>query len=298
MESLDVKLSRLPRLGVGISAEPGSALCGIDALVMRAEHPGLIHFLEYGADVARGLDAHARAWAAAGLPATYHFLDVNLEERADIDRAWLDGTAALARSLGAAWLCGDAGRWHFGPRDRGQQILLPPILTDESARELGDSVAYVQAETGLSVLPENPPSHFFIGDLHILDYFARVSERAASGLLLDCAHLAIFQRLRGHSPLAALDGFPLDRVVEMHVAGGVAMNVNGLALVDDNHAPEPLPDTLAILDYVLPRAKNLKAIVYECEKNPLAEVLPLFEHLNRRFPFSSAASTPASPPRA
>src|SRR6185295_13443415 len=85
VEPLDVRLSRLPRLGVGISAEPASARKGIDALLFRAEHPGLVHFLEYGADVARGLDDHARAWASARLPATYHFLDVNLEERADVD---------------------------------------------------------------------------------------------------------------------------------------------------------------------------------------------------------------------
>ena len=291
MESLDIKLSRLPRLGVGISAEPGSATAGIDALALHTRHPGLIHFLEYGADVARGLDHQARAWAAAGLPATYHFLDVNLEERADIDDAWLTSTKALASQLGAAWLCGDAGRWHFGPRDRGQQILLPPILTRDSAFELADSVSRVESQTGLAVLPENPPSHFFVGDLHILDYFAAVSARAGCGLLLDCAHLAIFQRLRNHSPLTALDGFPLDRVVEVHVAGGTPIDVDGLPLIDDDHAPTPLPDTLAIFDYLLSRAKNLKAIVYECEKNPVADVLPFFAHLNQRFPAAAASVT-------
>jgi uncharacterized protein (UPF0276 family) len=284
VESLDVKLSRLPRLGVGISAEPGSAQRGIDALRFRAERPGLIHFLEYGADVARGLDEHVRRWAAEGLPVTYHFLDLNLEERADVDDAWLAATAGMARELGAAWLCGDAGRWHFGPRDRGQQILLPPILTRDSALELADSIARVEEATGMACLPENPPSHFYLGDMHILDYFALASERAGCGLLLDCAHLAIFQRLRGHRPLDGLDGFPLDRVVEMHVAGAHAFEVDGLTLVEDDHSPEPLPDTLEILDHVLPHTRNLKAIVFECEKNPAADVVEGFVALNRCFP--------------
>ena len=49
-----VDLAALPRLGVGISSEPGSARAGdIDARVLDAAHPGLVHFLEYGADVAR-----------------------------------------------------------------------------------------------------------------------------------------------------------------------------------------------------------------------------------------------------
>ena len=59
-------LAQLPRLGVGISAEPGSAAAGIDALAFADDHPGLVHFLEYGSDLDRGLDDHVRRWAAAG----------------------------------------------------------------------------------------------------------------------------------------------------------------------------------------------------------------------------------------
>jgi hypothetical protein len=78
-------LAQLPRLGVGISAEPGSAVAGIDALAFAAARPGLVHFLEYGSDLERGLDDHVRRWAAAGRPTTYHFLDLNLEVPADAD---------------------------------------------------------------------------------------------------------------------------------------------------------------------------------------------------------------------
>lgn len=280
MESLD----RLPRLGVGISSEPGSARRGIDALVLEAEHPGLVHFLEYGSDLDRGTDDHVLRWAESGRPTTYHFLDVNLEEPDDADAAWLDGTAAAARAIGAAWLCGDAGLWHFGPRDRGHQLLLPPVLTRDSAFAVADSIARIQEATGFVVLPENPPGSFYVGDLHILDYFALVSERARCGLLLDCAHLAMFQRLRGLPPTTGLDGFPADRVIELHVAGGDEVSVDGYAVVDDAHGPEPLPDTWQIFERLLPRATRLRAIVYECERNAMADVVPNFERLNAAFP--------------
>jgi uncharacterized protein (UPF0276 family) len=135
----------------------------------------------------------------------------------------------------------------------------------------------------MRLLPENPPGAFYIGELHILDYFARVSDRSGCGLLLDCAHLAMFQRLRGLPPTAALDGFPLDRVVEIHVAGGAPVDVEGLPLVDDAHGPEPLPDTWQIVEAVLPRATSLRAIVYECEKNAPDAVVDNFRRLNRMF---------------
>src|SRR6185503_17459800 len=104
----------------------------------------------------------------------------------------------------------------------------------------------------------------YLGDLHILDYFALISEQAGCGLLLDCAHLAIFQHSRGLSPLTGLDGFPLDRVVEMHIAGGAMAEVDGYKYIEDTHSPEPVPAAWEILEYVVPRAPNLRAIVYEC----------------------------------
>jgi uncharacterized protein (UPF0276 family) len=274
-----MRLQALPRLGVGISSEHDAARAGIDAERLRAEEPGVIDFLEYGCDLARGLDEHVQRWAAAGGRTTYHFLDLNLEERGDADEGWLRETGELARHIGAAWLCGDGGLWHFGPRDRGHQTLMPPILTAASADEMAEAVQRVEEATGMACLPENPPAVVYLGELHILDYFARVADRAGCGLLLDCAHLAIFQRTRGLPPLAALDGFPLDRVVELHVAGGSERDTDGFAWVDDDHSPEPLEDTWRIFEHVARRAPNLRAVVYECERNPVADVLPVFARI-------------------
>jgi uncharacterized protein (UPF0276 family) len=278
------RVRELPRLGVGISAEPGSARAGIDPLAMREQTPGLVHFVEYGTDLLRGLDDSVRAWAAAGLPTTYHFLDLNLSERDDVDDVWLARTAARARAIGARWLCGDGGLWHLARRERGHEILLPPVLTKGSAIEMAEAVARVEQATGFALLPENPPAPFYAGDLHVLDYFALVAERADCGLLLDCAHLCMFQRLRGLPPLAGLDGFPLDRVVELHVAGGTPSDVDGYIVIEDSHVPEPLPETWTILEHVVPRAPNLRAIVYECEKNSVEEVAANFARLGQLFP--------------
>lgn len=283
------RVERLPRLGVGISGEFNVAAKGIDALRMAEDHPGLVHFYEYGGDLERGLDETARRWAGTGRPATYHFLDINLEEREDLDRHWLVRTGEMAREIGASWLCGDAGRWHFGLRERGHGMLMPPILCRESAVETAESIRRIEEETGFFCLPENPPAVIYLGDMHILDYFAEVAGRADCGLLLDCAHLAIFQQTRGHEPLTGLDGFPLDRIVEMHVAGGAYASVDGYEYIDDTHSPEPLPATWEILEYILPRATNLKAIVFECEHNSPEEVIDNFERLNALFPAHEGA---------
>ena len=284
MSNFTQRITQIPRLGVGISGEFNSATKGIDPSWLKENHPGLIHFFEYGSDLERGLDESVRRWAANGSPVTYHFLDINLEEHEDLDQNWLRRTRALAQEINAAWLCGDAGRWHFGLRERGHGLLMPPILCPESAQETAANIQQIEAETGLLCLPENPPSVIYLGEMHILDYFASVAEQADCGLLLDCAHLAIFQHARKLPPLAALDNFPLDRVVEMHVAGGSLKDVEGYSYLDDDHSPEPLAATWEILEYVVPRAPNLKAIVFECEHNAPEACLEGFKRLNEIFP--------------
>lgn len=284
MTTFATRVQRLPRLGVGLSGEFNVAAKGIDVAWMKEHYPALVHFYEYGGDLERGLDDVVRRWAAAGQPTTYHFLDINLEEQRDLDQHWLKRTQELATEMGATWLCGDAGRWHFALRERGHGLLLPPILCRESALETAASIVQIEAETGLFCLPENPPAVIYLGDLHILDYFALVADSADCGLLLDCAHLAIFQQTRNLPPLTALDNFPLERIVEMHVAGGSFADVDGYSYIEDSHAPEPLAATWEILEYVVPRAPNLKAIVFECEQNQPEACLTGFERLNALFP--------------
>ena len=268
----------LPRLGLGVSTEYGARRQdgALDPLELRAIHPEFAGFLEVGVEVAKGLDDDARAWAARGLPTTYHFLDINLDDPRDLDEAWLADVRALAGVLRPAWLCGDAGLWHFGRRDRGHMLLLPPILIAASIAPMAAGLRALREATGLEVLPENPPGAAFVGELHLLDFFARLAEAADTGLLLDCAHLAMFQRARGHAPLTAFDGFPWDRVVELHIAGGRLHDEAGLPWIEDDHGPEVLPDTWQIAAEAARRATNLKAIIVECERNPIPAVLPIF----------------------
>lgn len=273
----------LPVLGLGVSTEygAGDAEGALDPMELRRRHPGFAAFLEVGVEVDKGIDRHAQAWAGAGLPTTYHFLDVNLDEPEDFDALWLDRVCAVAQRLAPAWMCGDAGLWHFGRRDRGHMLLLPPVLTAAAAADMAPGIVRLRDATGLEVLPENPPGTVFLGDMHVLEFFAAVCERADTGMLLDCAHLAIFQRVRGLDPLAGFADFDLSRVVELHVAGGTVHDAEGLAFVEDDHGTEILEDTWTIFRHVIDRAPNLRAVVFECERNGIEATVPGFEALHR-----------------
>jgi len=294
------RVRALPVLGLGVSTEygAGDSPSGLDIPELRRRHPNYARFLEVGVETLSGLDRHARDWAAQGLPTTYHFLDINLDDVDDFSEEWLEEVREIAAVLRPAWMCGDAGMWHFGGREPGQMLLLPPVLCDESAHALADGIRKLREAVHLEVLPENPPGAVFLGDLHLLDFFARVCDRADTGLLLDCAHLAIYQNNHGHEPLTGLDGFPLERVVEIHIAGGTRRDINGWSYVDDDHTPAVLPETWTIVEAILPRCPNLRAVIFECERNSLPGTLPGFAQIERALERSPLlAPTVAAAPR-
>ncbi len=277
------RVRQLPTLGLGVSTEYGARSADtLDPRALRCENVHWGGFLEVGVELAKGLDDDTLAWVAQGWPTTYHFLDVNLDDPLDLQRDWLDQVAAAVAVLKPAWLCGDAGLWHFGARERGHMLLLPPVLIPEAVGPMAAGIRTLRRTIGLEVLPENPPGAVFVGSMHLLDFFASLCEQADTGMLLDCAHLAMVQRVTGRSALDGLDGFPMDRVVELHIAGGTVMDHDGLPWVDDDHGAAVLPDTWAIAEYVLARATNLKAVVVECERNPLDVVRPLFAEVEAR----------------
>jgi uncharacterized protein (UPF0276 family) len=275
----------LPRLGIGVSTEYGArtAAGSLDVMRLAREEPQFARFLEVGVEVEKGIDDDSRAWIASGRPSTYHFLDVNLDDERDLEQPWLGSLQGLVDEVRPAWVCGDVGLWHFGPRDRAQMLLLPPVLVDEQATAMARGVARLREATGKEVLPENPPGTAFVGDLHLLDFFTRLLARADTGMLLDVAHLAMYQRAAGHDALTGLDAFPLERVIEVHVAGGRVRDTDGFSWIEDVHGTEVLEDTWRIYEHVAARAPNLKAVVFECERNGNDGVRPGFERIARTW---------------
>src|SRR6185503_387388 len=95
------RVERLPHLGLGVSTEygAGDATHALDVLALHDAHPEYARFLEIGVETAKGIDRHAQAWIARGLPTTYHYLDVNLDEPEDFDDEWLDDVRTVAAAI-------------------------------------------------------------------------------------------------------------------------------------------------------------------------------------------------------
>jgi uncharacterized protein len=148
-----------------------------------------------------------------------------------------------------------AGRDYFGG------FLLPPIQSPAAVRLAARNIRAVSGllpvpfafETGVNYLGRLP------GELTDGSFFAAVAEEADCGILLDLHNLWCNERNGRQGLLDAVAELPLDRVWEVHLAGG--SELDGLWL--DGHSsgvPEPLFELAA---QVLPCLPNLGAVVFE-----------------------------------
>ena len=92
------RVAGLPCLGIGVSTEYGAArnAGSLDVHALARAHPRFAAFLEIGVEIGKGVDDDGRRWIAEGRPTTYHFLDVNLDDPADVDDDdWLAAHALI-----------------------------------------------------------------------------------------------------------------------------------------------------------------------------------------------------------
>lgn len=167
--------------------------------------------------------------------------------------------AAHLSLLRSAWSNHECATKHIAGYSFG--TYLPPLYTAASADIVAKNINMVQAIFDqYAALPgggsplfllEMPPLTFFVaGTLSIPAYFRRVTDQAACGLVLDVGHLWTVYRYSGACRTQSLAQFvddflrefPVERVVEIHVAGlAVHESLVGEADVVNRKDPNLLP---------------------------------------------------------
>ena len=140
-------------------------------------------------------------------------------------------------------------------------FFLPPRQTPEGVNIVKTSIRALQCGLGVPICVETGANYLRprADELPDGEFVARVIEAADCGLLLDL-HNIFTNSLNGRQPIDEyLDQLPLERVWEVHLAGG--MEMDGFYL--DAHSGA-IPDALyAVAERLIPRLPNLSAIIFE-----------------------------------
>jgi uncharacterized protein len=151
-------------------------------------------------------------------------------------------------------------------------VPLPLPFTEEALDLLVPRAAALNARYDVPFLLENftyyLPGLPSDGGRDEVAFLNDLTARSGCGLLLDLYNFYCNAVNFGFDPLAALARLQLDRVVEIHIAGGAA-HAGFQMDVHSQVTPEPV---WKLLEWVVPRAPNLAAIVYEVMEQALALV--------------------------
>ncbi|HEY0708242.1 MAG TPA: DUF692 family protein [Polyangia bacterium] len=270
--------------GVGFSYLPGISA----ALIAQ---PGLVDFLELSPDIlCREVNGPGGARLAfhapllqeglpvlAARPLVVHGLGLSIGSHAGWNTGYLALLDELHHHVPFAWHSEHLAFLQTVDR-RGRAlhvgVPLPLPFTDEALDLLAPRAAALGDRYGVPFLLENftyylpgLPSDRGRDEVAFLN---ELTERSGCGLLLDLYNFYCNAMNFGFDPFAALARLRLDRVVEIHVAGG--SEFAGFHM--DVHS-QVVPDAVwRLLDFVVVRAPNLAGIVYEVLEQAVDHVGP------------------------
>ncbi|MBH0177104.1 MAG: DUF692 family protein [Nitrospira sp.] len=224
--------------------------------------------------------------------------------------------AGHLQTLDSAWLNHECATKYIAGYSYG--TYLPPLYTESSASVVAENVLLIQdlldrhcrLKNGASplVLLEMPPLTYFVaGTLAIPTFFRLVTQWTSCGLVLDVGHLWTVFRYSGAWRTSTLvqfvddflRQFPMERIVEIHVAG-LAVHESSMAgylpLLDreesnvlpawtDAHAAPVPPVLFEILDRVLshPRLTGLRGLALEVDTKPIPLIVEEFVRFSARY---------------
>ncbi|OJH34616.1 DUF692 domain-containing protein [Cystobacter ferrugineus] len=287
----DTKAStwNLPWRGLGLSSNLDAADAPHPYRLL-AEAPGLFDFVEYSAPLSLE-ETRAEAslfpemWERRGdVPVLFHPVHLNLYgPELEPERA-LAALDAHARAVGSAWVGNDVGWWHSGGQPFPGYLYFTPPFTEAGLRDCAAHALHVQSHLSVPLALENPAVFARRGEMHVLDFMARLHARTGLPLLIDLGHLLSYQLAAGLPLDAGLADFPWDQVIELHLAGGVVTRREGRSHYVDDHTQPVREELFGLLEMLLPRCPALRAVTFEGDGHPLDVALLTLRRLRRLVP--------------
>lgn len=191
------------------------------------------NWMRRGGTRARQLDAIAEQFVLVP-----HSVSLSVGGPDPLDSGFLEQVQRLCRRVHAPWWSDHLCYSSIG----GVQFheLLPLPFTREAVDHVVKRVQRVKRAVDVPFLLENPTFYAMMPGAQMDEptFLAEVVERADCGILLDVNNIYVNSVNHGFDPVAFLDRVPLDRVVQVHVAGH---SVRSGLLVDTHVGPVPPP---------------------------------------------------------
>lgn len=261
----------MPHLGVGL----GYRAPLHDDILANADQ---IDFLEFVSDqylYAPSERVDRLVALRESLPLIPHGIGMSIGTADALSPDYLRRLGALADRVEAPWFSDHLSFTKVPDTDIEQ--LTPLWFTHESLATVCRNLRQLGSVIDRQFLLENITYYFPVpgSDMTEAEFLTRVLDDTDTGLLLDVNNVWVNSINLGFDPYEFLNGIPIGRTVQVHVAGG--RYIQGM-LVDTHSAPVH-EQVWELLRYVLDRAP-VKAILLEWDQD-WPEFTVLLDHLER-----------------
>jgi uncharacterized protein (UPF0276 family) len=227
----------------------------------------------------------ALEWLAERYPVVTHGLTMSLGGVDPLDAAYLRDLAAFLRDVGTPW---HSDHMCFGAVDgRAMHDLLPVALKRASVQRVADRIRRARDAIGVPLAVENVSFYWHPGraEMGEAEFLARTCEAADCGLMLDVNNAYVNARNFGFDVDAWMREAPLDRVVQIHVAGHewFAADEGGLqgaaapeapgAMIIDTHGTDVPDPVLSLLERVLAKTGPVPVLLERDQNVPSLDAL-------------------------
>jgi uncharacterized protein (UPF0276 family) len=227
-------------------------------------HRSSIDFVEFMVD--HYIDAPGRAEElrrlADSFPVVGHGVDLSIGTAEPLDERLLEQIGEILRGAGALWFGEHLCFTKAAGINLGQLTPLP--FSEESIDTVADNVRLVKKHISVPFLLENI-TYYFTAPGSVIseaEFIRRVLEQADCGLLLDLTNVHTNATNHGYDPYEFLRQIPLERVVEVHLAGGSWMEDT---LIDSHGSEVPAP-VWDLLRFLVKHAP-VRGVVLERDEN-------------------------------
>ncbi|MEW6353349.1 MAG: DUF692 domain-containing protein [Pseudomonadota bacterium] len=206
----------------------------------------------------------------AHYPMVMHGVSLSVGSCDPLNKDYLRQLKALAERIEPAWIS-DHLCW-TGVNGANLHDLLPLPYTEEALAHVAARIEQVQDILGRRILIENVSSYLTYADsaMSEWEFLSALAERADCLLLLDVNNVYVSACNHDFDARAFLDGVPVGRVQQIHLAGH---SRNGAIIIDTHDAPVIDP-VWALYEQAVRRFGRVSTMI-ERDDNipPLAEVL-------------------------
>jgi len=170
-------------------------------------------------------------------PVALHGVSMNLGSVDEVDAGYLRRLRRLAQRVDPLWIS-DHVSW-TGIDGFQSHDLLPLPYTEEALDVLAANVSIAQDVLGRALVLENPSTYLAFADAMMTEasFLAALCERTGCYLLLDVNNIYVSATNHDLNPDDWLEGLPLERVRQVHLAG----HSQGRDMLIDTH-DAPVPD--------------------------------------------------------